>query len=104
MNCISTDDYLGNTFTDPILRASFLRAAHRPELEKISAEDEAKRADAARTILLSPDPSEHSLGVELMLAVASRKMPSLALSHVDKQLPHLAALQEIYEALSRYGR
>ncbi len=70
----------------------------------MSAEDELKRADAARTIVVSSDPSEHSLGFELMLAVALRKVPSLALSDSEKRLLHIADLSAVYHALARYGR
>jgi hypothetical protein len=98
-NCICTDDYLGNSFTDPILRASFLRGAHRHELEKMSAEDEMKRGNAAKRVLLDAQPIEHALAVELLLAIALQKVPSFSLTDEEKALPHLSNQNEVLRTL-----
>ena len=98
-NCICTDDYLGNTFTDPILRASFLRAALRHELEKMSAEDEMKRSKAARCLVVDVEPMEHSLAFELLLAIALQKVPGFSLTNEEKALSHLSNQNEVLAAL-----
>lgn len=98
-NCICADDYLGNTFTDPILRASFLRGALRHELEKMSAEDEMKRGKAAKRVLVDGEPMEHSLAVELLLAIALQKVPGFSLTDDEKALPHLSNQTEVLATL-----
>jgi hypothetical protein len=98
-NCICADDYLGNTFTDPILRACFLRSAYRHELEKMAGEDELERAAAAKRILVDPDPPEHGLAAELALAIALQKLPPITITEAEYKLPYLAGVSDILVAL-----
>jgi len=73
--CICPHDYLGNTFTDPILRAAILRSARRAEVERVKGEDEAHRSALAKSILLADKSDEHSVSIELLIAIATRKVP-----------------------------
>jgi hypothetical protein len=100
VNSLDPQDYLGTTFTDPILRVAILRATHRSELERVSAEHEAERGQAARLLLVSADATERCLAIELLLAMSLRKLPTIPLTDQDRQLPHLAELNSLIEALA----
>lgn len=100
INCIKHTDYLGNTFTDPVLRASFLRAAHRPELERISGREETKRRQATKSIILHPAPGEHCVAVEFILAMALHKLPRVSFTEEERNAPHMIALAELIEAMN----
>lgn len=66
-------DYLIETWTDSVLRAVFLRAATAEELIYTGATNEAERAANLRNLLLDPNPAQHDVALEILLAVALGK-------------------------------
>jgi hypothetical protein len=99
VKCIPDTDYLGNTFRDPLLRVALLRAARRPELERVSGEDESKRLQAAKAIMMDPDVEEHCVTIELLLAMTTRKLPRVTLGEEERQIAHLIPLHTLIDAL-----
>lgn len=99
VKCLRYSDYLGTTFTDPVLRSALLRAAHRRELERVSSGGEAKRAEAAKGLLLSPDKGDHCVAIEILLASRLKKLPRLVLTEGEMQAPHLAEINQVLRVL-----
>lgn len=72
---VDPTDYLGNTFSDSIIRAGIIRAAMRSEIERLRGEDEKQRALSIKHIMLDPNADSHNVSFELALAMAMRKLP-----------------------------
>lgn len=77
---IDPTDYLGNTFSDSIIRAGIIRAAMRSEIERLRGEDEKQRALSIKHIMLDPNADSHNVSFELALAMVMRKLPRPGLS------------------------
>jgi len=77
---LSVENYFGAHFNDSVIRASILRAAIRPELERPHAEGEEERHRKALEVLVSQAGDVNNLTLELLLAVASHKLPILKIS------------------------
>ena len=75
-------EYLSDTYTDSILRASILRGAEREELVYTSEKTEAMRLRAARKLLLSKALTEIDLVWELYLGSLDGKLPGLEIDAV----------------------
>jgi hypothetical protein len=70
---LDDEHYLEKTFTESIIRASFLRAASCEELVHTDPDAEATRTQRIQRIMTSRDPNEHDLAVELVIAQAAQK-------------------------------
>jgi hypothetical protein len=92
-------DYLGTTFTDAVLRASFLRATHRRELERVSTTAELDRAEKTRSLIVHPQMSEHCITLEFFLSMAMQHLPRVVLTEEEKQLPHLSPIRDVLDLL-----
>ena len=99
LNCLDPGDYLGTTFGDPVLRASILRAAQRVELVRVSGEDEQKRSDAMRGIILNEHTDEHCIALEILLAGALEKLPKMVLSPAESGILRRLKLGSVADAL-----
>jgi hypothetical protein len=90
ITCLNPIDYLGGTFSDPVLRAAILRSARRSEVEHIGSEQEQLRAAMAKKLIMSAKPDERAVSIELLIAMACRKIPKL--SFTDDELKELDAI------------
>jgi hypothetical protein len=85
LNCIDPEDYLGQTFRDPVLKAALLRAVAPGELERVKGEDEISRARMAKRWILSAAPDESVIGLEIAVAAALGKLPNLGFTAEEKE-------------------
>jgi hypothetical protein len=90
-------EFLFGTYTDSLLRASFLRAARDYELVYANQSEERQKTECAIQLLTSTSPIENDLSAEIIVAWLANKFPELSLSEdsVIKALKRLA-LAEIF--------
>lgn len=87
------EHYLGEHFNDSIIRAAVLRAARRAELERPLALREKERQTRTVETLFNVEGDRSNLSLELLLAVAAKKLPR----------PVLTAEQHAQLAARGYG-
>ncbi|MGH9800631.1 MAG: hypothetical protein ACRD82_09725, partial [Blastocatellia bacterium] len=82
---IDSEDYLGDTFSDNILRLAIIRVAKRSELERWRHVDEEHRRTVVRNYLTGQDQDTKPDEVcfELAVAMLDHKLPKPALSESD---------------------
>jgi len=71
------NDYLVDTWSETLLRASIIRATNAQELIYSDAEVEKQRITAARNLITSDDHTENEIARELLIAELSGKFPNL---------------------------
>jgi len=72
---LESDEYLEKVYNDSLLRASFLRAAHREELSYLDIGRETERANYACNLILDPSGEINNLTLELCWQVLQAKLP-----------------------------
>jgi len=88
LSIINPADYLGNTFSDAILRFAIIRSAMRNELMCWKDKSESERRIQVEGLLLgnNVDPDDREpLRLEFALAIAGKKLPEVSLDREQWQ-------------------
>lgn len=72
---LESDEYLEKVYNDSLLRASFLRAAHRDELSYLDINRETERANYARNLIQNSSSKINNLSLELCWGILQDKLP-----------------------------
>lgn len=77
---LAVENYLGNRFSEPAIRSAILRASLASDLASPTTLTENKRIKLAKEVVLEKRIPQKDLTVELILAMASGKLPHLPLA------------------------